>query len=58
MSKNMTDWKLGSGDQVDTIFTKALEGLKMKALSRIPPALPGGYVYSGWCDTPSTGKTS
>ncbi len=45
MSKNMTDWKLGSGDQVDTIFTKALEGLKMKALSRIPPALPGGYVY-------------
>ena len=22
MSKNMTDWKLGSGDQVDTIFTE------------------------------------
>ena len=39
------DWKLGSGDQVETIFKTGNAGLSMKPLNRIPPALPGGVVY-------------
>jgi type VI secretion system protein ImpJ len=39
------DWKLGSADEVETIFKRAEEGLKMEPLNRIPPALPTGYVY-------------
>ncbi|MDG3005790.1 type VI secretion system baseplate subunit TssK [Paludisphaera mucosa] len=40
-----TDWKLGSGEQVETIFKSGGAGLGMKPLNRIPPALPGGVVY-------------
>lgn len=40
-----TDWKLGSGEQVETIFQKREEGLKITPLNRIPPALPAGVVY-------------
>jgi len=40
-----TDWKLGSGEQVETIFKTGNAGLSMKPLNRIPPALPGGVVY-------------
>ena len=41
----ITDWKLGSGEQVEQIFLRAGEGLKMRPLNRIPPALPEGIVY-------------
>jgi type VI secretion system protein ImpJ len=40
-----SDWKLGSADQVATIFDRAEQGLKMEPLNRIPPALPMGFVY-------------
>jgi len=40
-----TDWKLGSGEQVEAIFKSANAGLGMKPLDRIPPALPRGVVY-------------
>ena len=40
-----SSWKLGSADQVATIFDRAELGLKMEPLNRIPPALPMGYVY-------------
>jgi type VI secretion system protein ImpJ len=40
-----SDWKLGSADQVGTIFDRAEQGLKMEPLNRIPPALPRGFVY-------------
>ena len=39
------DWKLGSADEVETIFKRAEEGLRMEPLNRIPPALPMGFVY-------------
>jgi type VI secretion system protein ImpJ len=39
------DWKLGSENEVETIFKQAQEGLKMEPLNRIPPALPTGFVY-------------
>jgi type VI secretion system protein ImpJ len=39
------DWKLGSAEEVRTIFDRAEEGLRMEPLSRIPPSLPTGYVY-------------
>ncbi len=42
---NMTNWKLGSGEQVEEIFRGGAGGLKMKPLNRIPPALPAGVVY-------------
>src|SRR5262249_41073921 len=40
-----SDWAPGSADQVKEIFERALEGLKMQPLNRIPPALPTGFVY-------------
>jgi type VI secretion system protein ImpJ len=40
-----SDWKLGSAEQVGTIFDRAEQGLKMEPLNRIPPALPMGFVY-------------
>jgi type VI secretion system protein ImpJ len=40
-----TDWKLGSSDQVETIFKSGSAGLSLKPLSRVPPALPAGVVY-------------
>jgi type VI secretion system protein ImpJ len=39
------DWKLGSAEEVETIFKRAEEGLRMEPLNRIPPALPTGFVY-------------
>jgi type VI secretion system protein ImpJ len=39
------DWKLGSAEEVETIFKRAEEGLRMEPLNRIPPALPMGFVY-------------
>lgn len=42
---NKTNWKLGSGEQVEEIFKGGASGLKMKPLNRIPPALPAGVVY-------------
>ena len=59
MSKNMTDWKLGSGDQVDTIFTKASRRAENESAE--PGSLqpcPAAMCILRWCDTPSTGKTS
>jgi type VI secretion system protein ImpJ len=41
----LTDWKLGSGEQVEEIFKRAARGLEMRPLNRIPPALPAGVVY-------------
>jgi type VI secretion system protein ImpJ len=41
----MTDWKLGSGEQVEEIFRAAAKGLEMRPLNRIPAALPAGVVY-------------
>lgn len=40
-----TDWKLASAEQVSQVFVNRHEGLKMKPLNRIPPALPAGVVY-------------
>lgn len=40
-----TDFKLGSGDQVESIFKSGAAGLAMKPLTRVPPELPGGVVY-------------
>ncbi len=40
-----TDYKLGSGDDVESIFKSGAAGLGMKPLPRIPPELPGGVVY-------------
>lgn len=40
-----TDYKLGSGDQVEAIFKSGGAGLGMTPLMRVPPALPGGVVY-------------
>ncbi len=42
---SMLDWKLGSGDKVEEFFLRGIPGLKMKPLSRIPPALPAGVIY-------------
>lgn len=41
----LSDWKLGSGEQVGEIFRSATKGLEMRPLNRIPPALPAGVVY-------------
>lgn len=40
-----TDWKLGSAEQVESIFKQAAPGLGMRPLNRIPPSLPRGVVY-------------
>lgn len=40
-----TNWKLGSGEQVEEIFRAGAKGLSMKPLNRIPPALPAGVIY-------------
>jgi type VI secretion system protein ImpJ len=45
MRSNATDWKLGSGEQVEAIFRAASAGLTMNPVNRVPPSLPGGVVY-------------
>lgn len=49
----ISDWKLGSGEQVETIFRNAEEGLKITPLNRIPTALPSGVVYFEIIRTPA-----
>lgn len=39
------DYKLGSGEEVESIFKSGFAGLGMKPLDRVPPELPGGVVY-------------
>lgn len=51
-----TDWKLGSGEQVETIFQRREEGLRLTPLNRIPPALPAGVVYFEIVRTPEYWK--
>jgi type VI secretion system protein ImpJ len=45
LGRGQSDWKLGSADEVEMIFKRAEEGLGMRPLNRIPPALPSGFVY-------------
>jgi type VI secretion system protein ImpJ len=51
-----SDWKLGSGEQVESIFRNAEEGLKISPLNRIPTALPSGVVYFEIVRTPAYWK--
>jgi type VI secretion system protein ImpJ len=47
LSPGQLDWKFGSKDQVEQIFQRAEEGLRLVDLDRTPTALPNnkGWIY-------------